>query len=81
MSDVFSLAFFFTAADFHLALVTVSISHFLTTATKFSSSLFVVFFLSLALKVSVDPFLFELRWPTACFLFFSVFLLFYIPNL
>ena len=54
MSDVFSLAFFFTAADFHLALVTVSISHFLTTATKFSSSLFVVFiYLSLLRFLSI----------------------------
>ena len=65
MSYVFSLAFFFTAADFHVALVAVNISHSLTAATEFSSSLFVVFFLSLALKISVDLFLFELRWPTA----------------
>ena len=56
--------FFFTAADFHVALVAVNISHSLTAATEFSSSLFVVF-LSLALKISVDLFLFELRWPTA----------------
>ena len=64
MSYVFSLAFFFTAADFYGALVAVNISHSLTAATEFSSSLFVVF-LSLALKISVDLFLFELRWPTA----------------
>ena len=36
--------FFFTAADFHVALVAVNISHSLTAATEFSSSLFVVFF-------------------------------------
>ena len=30
--------FFFTDADFHLALVAVSICHFLTPVTKFSSS-------------------------------------------
>ena len=64
MSYMFSLAFFFTAADCHGALVAVNISHSLTAATEFSSSLFVVF-LSLAPKISVDLFLFELRWPTA----------------
>ena len=38
MSYVFSFPFFFTAANFHLALVPVaaSISHFVTAATKFS---------------------------------------------
>ena len=37
MSYVFSFPFFFfTAAHFHLALVAVSISHFVTAATKFS---------------------------------------------
>ena len=57
--------FFFTAAHFHLALVAASISHFVTAATKFSVPLFLV----------------ELLWPAAYFLFFSVFLLLYIPNL
>ena len=38
-------------------------------------------FLSLALDLSVALFLVELRWPAAYFLFFSVFLLLYIPNL
>ena len=36
MSYVFSFTFFFTAANFHLALVAASISHFVTTVTKFS---------------------------------------------
>ena len=38
-----------------------------------------VFYLSL--QISVTLFLVELRWPAAYFLFFSVFLLPYIPNL
>ena len=38
-----------------------------------------VFYLSL--QISVALFLAELRWPAAYFLFFSVFLLLYIPNL
>ena len=37
------------------------------------------FYLSLLLSVAL--FLVELRWPIASFLFFSVFLFFYIPNL
>ena len=36
MSYVFSFTFFFTAVHFLLALVAASISHFVTTATKFS---------------------------------------------
>ena len=36
MSYVFSFTFFFTAADFHLALAASSISHFVTATTKFS---------------------------------------------
>ena len=35
----------------------------------------------LSLQISVALFLVELRWPAAYFLFFSVFLLLYIPNL
>ena len=68
--------FFFTAAHFHLALVTASISHFVTAATKFlccSSN-------KNSLKISVALFLVELRWPATYFLFFSVLLLLYIPN-
>ena len=68
--------FFFTAAYFHLALVTASISHFVTAATKFlccSSN-------KISLKISVALFLVELRWPASYFLFFSVLLLLYIPN-
>ena len=38
-----------------------------------------VFYLSLSLSVAL--FLVELRWPVPYFLFFSVFLFLYIPNL
>ena len=38
-------------------------------------------FLPLVLSISVALFLFELRWPVAYFLYFSVSLLLYIPNL
>ena len=75
--------FFFTDAYFHLALVAASISHFVTAARKFSCCQFrqknVSFYLSLLISVAL--FLVELRWPAAYFLFFSVFLLLYIPNL
>ena len=40
-----------------------------------------VFYPSLKTFSSVTLFLLELRWPAAYFLFFSVFLLLYIPNL
>ena len=77
--------FFFTArAHFHLALVTAIISYFVTTATKFSrcsSNKNVSFVFYLSLQISVVLFLVELRWPAAYFLFFSIFLLLYIPNL
>ena len=68
--------FFFTAAHFHFALVDASISHFVTAATKFSCC-------SSNKKMSplIVFLLFELRWPAAYFLFFSVFLLLSIPNL
>ena len=69
-----SRSLFFTVAHFHLALVAASISHFVTAVTKFSCCF------SLALDI-VALFLVELRWPAAYFLFFSVFLLLYIPNL
>ena len=39
-----------------------------------------VSFFSLSLQISVTLFLVELHWPAAYFLFFSVFLLLYIPN-
>ena len=76
---------FFHCRSFSPFMVAASISHFLTTATKFSwcspnkkmSSLFFV-----SRSRSLSPFfLDELRWPAAYFLFFSVFLLLYIPNL
>ena len=70
--------FFFTAAHFHLALVVASISHFVTAATKFSSSssnnklsCFVVFFFFFFLGFAGLPPIFS---------FFSFFLLLYIPN-
>ena len=86
MSYVFSLTFFFTAAHFHLALVAASNSHFVTAATKFSccssnKKMPPLFFFNLSPQISVALFLVELRLPAAYFLFFSVFLLPYIPNL
>ena len=90
-----SRSLFFTAAHFQLALVAASICHFVTAATKFSccsvptknvSSVFFVclsvfFFFYFSLQISFALFLVEFRWPVAYFLFFSVFLLLYIPNL
>ena len=77
--------FFFTVPHFHLALVAASISHFVTTVTKFSSCSFnkkmSPLFFYLSLEISVALFLVELRGPAAYFLFFPVFLLLYIPNL
>ena len=85
--------FFFTAAHFHLASVAASISHFVSAANKFSCcssdekcllcflSLFFFFFFFLTTTTTVALFLVEFRWPTAHFLFFSVFLVLYIPNL
>ena len=70
----FSLLLIFT-------LVTASISHFLTVATKFSccssTKKCLLCFLSLALAL----FLVELRWSVTHSLFFSVFPLLYIPKL
>ena len=43
--------------------------------------LFFSFVFYLSLKISVTLFLIEFRWPAAYSLFFSVFLLLYIPNL
>ena len=80
----FLVHFFFTAAHFHLALVAASISHFVTAVTKFSccsSNKKSVSFFYLSFWISVALFLIELRWPAAYFLFFSMFLLLFIPNL
>ena len=81
---VFFDHFFFTAAHFHLTLVAFSISHLVTAVTKFSccssnKKMSPLFFISRSKKSR--PFLVELRWPTAYFLFFSVFLSLYISNL
>ena len=70
---------------FHLALVAASFSHFVTAATKFwycssNKKISPLFFLSRSRSL-VALFLVKLRWPAAYFLFFSVFILLYIPNL
>ena len=79
-----SRSLFLTAAHFHLAFAAVSISNFVTAATKFSccssNKKCLLCFFSLTLN-PCRPFSFELRWPAAHFLFLSVFLLLYIPNL
>ena len=89
MSCVFSFTIFSlppglwapAAAHFHIALVAASILILSPTMENFyvvlSTKKFLLRFLSLAL----DLCLVELRWPAAYFLFFSVFLLLYIPNL
>ena len=73
----FSLPFIFT-------LVACSISHFLTTVTKFScystNKKCIVFFLLLQFSVALSL-LIKLCWPVTYFLFFSVFFFLYIPNL
>ena len=72
-----SVVFLFTFFSLPLifTLVAASISHFLTAATKFSCC-------SPNKKCLLcRSFLVELRWPVAYFLFFSVFLFLYIPNL
>ena len=82
----FLVQFFFTAAHFHLALVAASqflilsppLQNFhVVIPTKKMSPLF--FYRSLLISVAL--LLVELRWPAAYFLFFSVSLLLYIPNL
>ena len=78
MSQVFVSPFFSQPLTFNV--VTASISHFLTAATKFSCCFSNNFsFFSLSLQLSVALFLVELRWPVANFLFFSAFLFPYIP--
>ena len=75
--------FFFTAAHFPLALVAASISHFVTAATKFSccssnKKMSPLFFISRSR--SLLPFLSLSFAGLPLFLFFSVFLWLYIPN-
>ena len=85
LSYVFLFTFFlFTRLPLIFTFVAASISHFLTAANNFSrcssnKKCFLCYYLSLLLSVAL--FLVELRWPIAYFLFFSVFLFFYIPNL
>ena len=80
-----SRSLFFTAAHCHLALVAAGISHFVTTATQNFHVVLqtkkcpLLFFISRSVPVAL--FLVELCWPATHFLFFSVFLLLYIPNL
>ena len=82
MSNVFLFTLFSPPLIF--TLVTASIFHFLTAATKFSCCTYnkksLLCFLSLTLALS-RSFLVELRWPVAYFLFFSVFLFLYMTNL
>ena len=84
ISYVFSFSSFFTAAHFLLALVAASISHFVTAATKFpccSSDKKISPLFFIARSRSPSPF-FSLSFAgLPLFLFFSVFLLLYIPNL
>ena len=85
MSYVFSFTFFITTTHFLLALVAASISHFVTAPTKFSccssNKKCLLCFLSLALVLlALLPF-FSLSFSgLPLFLFFSVFLWLYIPN-
>ena len=74
--------FFFLSLIF--TVVAASISLFLTAATKFSccssnKKMSIVFYLSLQLSVAL--LIVERRWSVTYFLFFSVFLFLYIPNL
>ena len=89
MLYVFSFTFFFTAGHFHLALVAASICHVITAAKKFfmlflptKKKCLLCFFFFISRSRSLSPF-FSLSFaglpPT--FLFFSVFLFLYIPNL
>ena len=66
MSYVFSFTCFFTAANFHLALVAASISHFVTGATKFSCYSF--------LSTKNVSFVFFSRWASLACRVLSLFL-------
>ena len=75
---------FFFSLPLIFTVVAASISHFLTAATKFSccssnKKMSIVFYLSLQLSVAL--LIVERRWSVTYFLFFSVFLFLYIPNL
>ena len=75
---------FFFSLPLIFTVVAASISHFLTAATKFSccssnKKMSIVFYLSLQLSVAL--LIVERRWSVTYFLFFSVFLFLYIPDL
>ena len=78
---------FFTSTHFHLALVAASISHFVTAAKNLSccssnKKMFPLFFFSRSRSLYMSPFFsLSFAFPSAYFLFFSVFLLLYILNL
>ena len=87
MSYVFSFTFFHCRSFSPcIWLVAASISHFVTAATRFSCTLFFqhkmspLFFISRSRSLS-PFFTLSFPWPSAFFLFFSVFLLLYIPDL
>ena len=85
MSYVFSFTFFFHCRSFSPCIG--GRQHFSFCHRRYK--IFMLFFQQknvsfvfyLSLQISVALFLVELRWPAAYFLFFSVFLLLYIPNL
>ena len=91
MSYVFSFTFFslpliFTLHRWRLAFLILSppLTNFhVVLPTKNVSFVFYLsfFFFFLTTTTTVALFLVEFRWPTAHFLFFSVFLVLYIPNL
>ena len=84
LSDTFNggnvvrvLVHFFSPPLIFTLYLIVGRSHFVTAATNKKN----VSFFYVSLYISVALFLVELRWPAAFFLFFSVFLFLYIPNL
>ena len=80
---LFTLFFFFTAAHFYLGgrLAFLIFSPLLQIFMFFFQQKMSSFVFSLSLYLPVALFLVELRWLVAYFLFFSVFLFIYIPNL
>ena len=86
MSYVLSFIFFFTAAHFHLSWWPLAFLIFSPPLQNFHGVLptkkcLLRFLLSLQISILSHFFLDDLRWSAAYFLFFSVFLFLYIPNL